>query len=299
MAELNRLSPPLWGLAEAARCRGDYGTARHALRARLPGLGRRHWRRLPFPVPAHRRAGPPGARRHCRRRELVGPGRRGAHRPRHPRHTARDQPRPGTGPARARRAYPQPARRWNRRARRGRPGAGSGKAPGPGWTSQQAAARARRRGEAAVLLDEARTVAAAAGATTVIDAADRLTASFDRARQAEPWYPLTAREFEVAQLVATGLTNRQIAEPASARAQDDLGTRHAHPHQAGRRTPRRDRGMVRDRPAGHPREPMSPRAHERPRIGAEPRSSSGQPEIDGARLTSPGEAADEFGIERW
>ena len=29
---------------------------------------------------------------------------------------------------------------------------------------------------------------------------------------AEPWYPLSAREFEVAQLVAAGLTNRQIAE---------------------------------------------------------------------------------------
>jgi tetratricopeptide (TPR) repeat protein len=27
MAELQRLSPPLWGLAEAARCRGDFGTA--------------------------------------------------------------------------------------------------------------------------------------------------------------------------------------------------------------------------------------------------------------------------------
>jgi hypothetical protein len=27
MAELNRLSPPLWGLAEAARCQGDHSTA--------------------------------------------------------------------------------------------------------------------------------------------------------------------------------------------------------------------------------------------------------------------------------
>ena len=75
----------------------------------------------------------------------------------------------------------------------------------------QAAVRARRRGEAAVLLDEARTIAAAVGATTVVDAADQLTASFDHTRQDEPWYPLSAREFEVAQLVATGLTNRQIA----------------------------------------------------------------------------------------
>src|SRR5207342_1112200 len=27
MAEVQRLSPPLWGLAEAARCQGDYDTA--------------------------------------------------------------------------------------------------------------------------------------------------------------------------------------------------------------------------------------------------------------------------------
>ena len=44
------------------------------------------------------------------------------------------------------------------------------------------------------------------------DAADRLAASFDHTRQAEPWHPLSAREFEIAQLVAAGLTNRQIAD---------------------------------------------------------------------------------------
>ena len=75
-----------------------------------------------------------------------------------------------------------------------------------------AAAQARRRGEAALLTSEVRDLAAAAGAATLADAADRLTAASDRGRQAEPWYPLSAREFEVAQLVAAGLTNRQIAE---------------------------------------------------------------------------------------
>jgi DNA-binding NarL/FixJ family response regulator len=52
----------------------------------------------------------------------------------------------------------------------------------------------------------------ATGATVLVEAADRLTGSFDGARSAEPWHPLSAREFEVAGLVATGLTNRQIAE---------------------------------------------------------------------------------------
>ena len=75
-----------------------------------------------------------------------------------------------------------------------------------------AAAQARRRGEAAGLLGEVRAIAATAGATALVDAADGLTHSFDRGRSAEPWYPLSAREFEVAQLVAAGLTNRQIAE---------------------------------------------------------------------------------------
>ena len=64
MAELQRLSPPLWGLAEAARCQGDYDTALTQVRARLPGLGRGHGRRLPVPLPDHRRTCVPGTRRH-------------------------------------------------------------------------------------------------------------------------------------------------------------------------------------------------------------------------------------------
>jgi predicted ATPase/DNA-binding CsgD family transcriptional regulator len=75
-----------------------------------------------------------------------------------------------------------------------------------------AAAKARRRGEAARLVDEARTAAAAAGATRLVRAADELSHSFGGGRAAEPWYPLSAREFEVAELVAAGLTNRQIAD---------------------------------------------------------------------------------------
>jgi DNA-binding NarL/FixJ family response regulator len=51
-----------------------------------------------------------------------------------------------------------------------------------------------------------------AGATTLLDDADRLTRSFDPGRPAEPWHPLSEREYEVAQLVEAGLTNRQIAQ---------------------------------------------------------------------------------------
>src|SRR5262249_48015415 len=72
--------------------------------------------------------------------------------------------------------------------------------------------QARRRGEAALLTTEVNDLAAAAGATTLTEAVGRLTAASGRGRQADPWYPLSAREFEVAQLVAAGLTNRQIAE---------------------------------------------------------------------------------------
>jgi len=61
-------------------------------------------------------------------------------------------------------------------------------------------------------VDEASTIAATAGATVIVKAAGELGRSFDRGRSADPWYPLSAREFEVAELVAAGLTNRQIAE---------------------------------------------------------------------------------------
>ena len=74
------------------------------------------------------------------------------------------------------------------------------------------AVRARRLGEATRLTDQARAVAAAAGASVIIDAAEQFLASLRHKIPASPWHPLSDREFEVSQLVAVGLTNKQIAE---------------------------------------------------------------------------------------
>ena len=210
IGELNRLSPPLWGLAEAARCRGDYSTAvtlcERGYQASADVTDAAYlYPYLLTGVRAHLAHGDIDAAENWSDR--VGAVL-----------TARAIP--GTLPAirhgqglvllargdvpAARQALESASESWQARHRF--------------WEGiwsrldlAQAAAGARRRAEAAVLLDEARTVAAAVGAITVIDAADQLTASFDHTRQDEPWYPLTAREFEVAQLIATGLTNRQIA----------------------------------------------------------------------------------------
>jgi DNA-binding CsgD family transcriptional regulator/transcriptional regulator with XRE-family HTH domain len=211
MAELQRLSPPLWGLAEAAWCRGDYDTALTLCERGYQASADVTDAAYLFPYLLT------GVRAYLAHGDVDAAGnwlnRVGAVL------TARAIP--GTLPAithgrglillargevsAAHQALESASESWQARRRF--------------WEGTwarldlaQAAARARRRGEAAVLLDEARTIAATVGATTVVDAADRLTASFDHTRQAEPWHPLSAREFEVAQLIAAGLTNRQIAD---------------------------------------------------------------------------------------
>ena len=211
MAELQRLSPPLWGLAEAAWCRGDYGTALTLCERGYHASADVTDAAYLFPylltgVRAYLAHGDIDAAESWSDRVGAVLTARGI---------------PGTLPAidhgrglvllargevsAAHQALESASESWQARRRFWE---GS-------WARldlAQAAVRARRRGEAAVLLDEARTIAAAADATTVVDAAGRLTASFDHTRQGEPWHPLSAREFEVARLVAAGLTNRQIAE---------------------------------------------------------------------------------------
>jgi DNA-binding CsgD family transcriptional regulator len=73
------------------------------------------------------------------------------------------------------------------------------------------ALKARRLAEGAALATEARARAERATARAVVAEADRLLGTAGAGRDASPWYPLTARELEVARLVAAGGTNREIA----------------------------------------------------------------------------------------
>ena len=211
MAELQRLSPPLWGLAEAARCQGDYDTALMQCERGYQASAEVMDAAYLFPYLLT------GVRAYLARGDVDAAqewsDRVGAVL------TARAIP--GTLPAighgrglillargevsAAHQALESARESW--RARR-RFWEGT-------WALLDlavAAAKARRRGEAAVLLDEIRAIAAAAGATVLADAAERLSRIVGPGRPAEPWHPLSEREFEVAQLVAAGLTNRQIAQ---------------------------------------------------------------------------------------
>jgi DNA-binding CsgD family transcriptional regulator len=204
MAELQRLAPALWGLAELALLRGDPAGAAdlcergYAESARVGDAAYL----FPFVVTGTRAyllADPSTARDWLDRCAAL----------------IRRRAIPGTLPALAHAAglldlaagrVPQ-ARATLSVAQAG------WEARGRWWEGTfalvdlaSAATRAGRRAEAAPLL--ARAVAAAPDAPPITTAAAAVTASTS---STAVWEPLTAREFEVARLVAEGLTNREIA----------------------------------------------------------------------------------------
>ena len=73
--------------------------------------------------------------------------------------------------------------------------------------------RLNRHAEAAALLARVAETGARLDSTPILARVDELRRlGHGRGSLEEPWYPLTAREFEVARLIAEGLTNAQVAE---------------------------------------------------------------------------------------
>jgi DNA-binding NarL/FixJ family response regulator len=73
--------------------------------------------------------------------------------------------------------------------------------------------RSNRHAEAAGLIATVHETATALGSEPLLARAEELSRLVrGRSNLEEPWYPLTAREFEVARLIAQGLTNAAVAE---------------------------------------------------------------------------------------
>jgi DNA-binding CsgD family transcriptional regulator len=208
MGELQRISPPLWGLAETAVLRGEPEAAvtmcERGLRLSTE-VGDAAYL-YPYLVT--------GARAHLARRDIDGAEDWGVRVER----ALLRRSIPGTLPAldhvrglvrlargehdRARVNLQNARTAWNARARF--------------WEGTWAvldearcAVASRRYAEATELAVAARTAGQGAGATTLVASADALIPESRRARQR--WHPLTAREYDVALLVADGMTNREIA----------------------------------------------------------------------------------------
>ena len=210
MAELQRLSPALWGLAETALLRGELDTA-IALCDRGYGASAQVTDAaylFPFLLTGVRARLARGEVDDAERwlSEVAGaltarsiPGTL----------TAIDHGRGlldlATGDlAAARAALDRAATRWRERRR-------FWEGTWARLDQARCAVKARRLAEGGALARDARALAEQAGAQAIVAEADRLLASAGGSRSADPWYPLTTRELEVARLVAAGHTNREIA----------------------------------------------------------------------------------------
>ena len=211
MAELQRLSPPLWGLAEAARCRGDHDTAlRHCERGYQASADVTDASYLyPYLLT--------GVRAHLARGDVDAAQTWSDHVGAVLTVRAIPGTLPAIGHARgllllargevpaayqalqaAERVVAGPAPVLGRHLGAARPRGGRrpGAPPRRGGRAHRRGSRDRRR------FRRRRSRRGRRSAQRIIY----------QAKPAEPWYPLSEREFEVARLVAAGLTNRQIAE---------------------------------------------------------------------------------------
>ncbi|HEY6570211.1 MAG TPA: LuxR C-terminal-related transcriptional regulator [Candidatus Limnocylindrales bacterium] len=211
MAELQRLSPALWGLAEAAQLRGDTAAAiAWCLQGEAASAAVDDAAYLfPFLVTgtrAHLAAGDPTGATAWTERVSTAVIRRGI---------------PGTLPAVDHaRGLLDLARGNTAHARTSLAVARDGwRARGRAWEGAWAAidlatalARSKRAADARVLIDEVRSTAAALPSATLVAGATALDHRLRTRAAAAPWDPLTAREFEVARLIAEGRTNAEIAD---------------------------------------------------------------------------------------